>query len=100
MKLVEIHSTKLPEIDASVKECVNQGQWLLFRADANALGVQKAAYFLKANSAVFALDEVGTIVEQVAAGAALPEIREVVYFSDIPQAESLSNAPVSAYAYA
>ena len=99
MRLVQILSSKLPEIDAAVKECVNQGQWLLFRAEAAEFGVEDAAYFLQANSVVFALSESGRVMEQVAHGHHVPQIRELLYFSDLPQPTSLSNTSNPVYAH-
>lgn len=33
MKLHDILSSELPDIDDSVKECVNLGEWLLFKSE-------------------------------------------------------------------
>ncbi|WP_126623672.1 hypothetical protein [Bordetella hinzii] len=91
MKLVQILSSRLPEIDDAVKECVNQGQWLLFKAPVGEFGACRAAYFLQANSVVFALNELGGVMEQVAEDVQTPQIEELFYFSDLPQPTSLSN---------
>lgn len=98
MKLVHITSDNLPDIDVAVKECVNQGQWLLFKASSQELAQYHAAYFLKADSAVFALTESGSVVEQVAQALQPPNIEELVYFSDLPRPASLSNSPAAIYA--
>lgn len=99
MKLVQILSSRLPEIDDAVKECVNQGQWLLFKAPVSELRAHQAAFFLHVDSVVFALSESGKVMEQVAEGAQIPQIEELFYFSDLPQPKSLSNTSSALYAH-
>lgn len=93
MKSNNILSADLPEIDESVKECVNQGQWLLFKSRTQ-VGAD-AAFFLKAGSAVFGLNARGTVLEQIEKTQDGLEIDELFYFSDLPKPDSLSNAPLS-----
>lgn len=99
MRLIQILSSRLPEIDDAVKECVNQGQWLLFKAPVGEFGMYRAAYFLHVNSVVYALDESGRVVERVAEGVQTPQIEELFYFSDLPQPTSLSNTSSVLYAH-
>ena len=98
MKLIHISSSVLPEIDDAVKECVNRGQWLLFRSPARELAQHNAAYFLRIDSTFFALTESGGVVEQMACVDQPPQIEELIYFSDLPQPASLSNSPTALYA--
>ncbi|MBR8278409.1 hypothetical protein KDX15_31655 [Burkholderia cenocepacia] len=94
MKLHDILSERLPEIDDSVKECVNQGQWLLFKADASASGHREAAFYLKTGSGVFELSDSGKVIQEVEGGASKLEIDELFYFSDIRKPISLSNTRI------
>jgi len=88
MKTIDIMSQQLPDIDGSVKECVNSGQWLLFRS----LSEQHhSAYLLKAGSEIFALDNSGKIIEKLNATVSGIKIDELFYFSDLPRPASLSN---------
>lgn len=88
MKMSKIESRRMPAIDISVKQCINSGQWLLFKSDG---GKQRFAYFLKTGAAIFGLDETGRIVEQLKATSEGVHIDELLYFSDMPQPLSLSN---------
>lgn len=90
MKSFRIPSSKLPDIDESIRECINRGKWLLFRSDS--VGVSdKSPYFLKAGSDVFKLDNSGKIIEKMDDQDIHLDLDQVFYFSDIPQPESLSN---------
>jgi len=99
MKLVQILSSVLPEIDDVVKECVNQGQWLLFKAHDGEFGAHRAAFYLRASSVVFALNESGKVMAQIEDGVQTPQIEELFYFSDLPQPHSLSNTSSALYAH-
>ena len=89
MKLHDIVSARLPEIDDSVKECVNLGQWLLFKTDVHTQ--HEVAFYLKTGSGVFELSDSGRVLQEVEEGADRLEIDEVFYFSDIHKPTSLSN---------
>lgn len=91
MKFVNIPSSELPEIDASVKECVNKGQWTLFRAEANDLPGEHVCFYLKAGKDLFALGEHGKVITFFQTVNNEIPMNEVIYFSDIPKPESLSN---------
>jgi hypothetical protein len=95
VKFNEILSTDLPEIDESTKECVNQGQWLLYKSEARATGGGHVAFYLKAGPSVFGLNERGQVLEKVGREAESPQIDELFYFSDLPKPHSLSNASLS-----
>lgn len=94
MKTENIHSSQLPKIDASVKECVNLGYWLLFRPSPRSIDVHSAAYYLKTDSGIFALSAEGDVLETMSIDSDL-RIEKVVYFSDLPQPQSLSNSAVA-----
>ena len=91
IKSFKIPSSKLPEIDESVRECINHGQWMLFRSDRVGIS-DNSPYFLKAGHEIFRLDSRGALIEKVVDENFRPDVNEVFYFSDIPQPESLSNA--------
>jgi len=91
MKVNNIRSNELPEIDSSIKECVNLGQWLLFRSKAIQPDVKEAAYFLKAGTKIFCLNKNGKILETIEKEKLNMPIDELIYFSDLLQPKSLSN---------
>ncbi|CRM74395.1 hypothetical protein [Pseudomonas sp. 24 E 13] len=90
MKLHDILSARLPEIDDSVKECVNLGEWLLFKTEAS-MGQHGAAFYLKTDASIFELDDSGRLLHEVTQGADRLEIDELFYFTDILKPTSLSN---------
>ncbi|MCA8290784.1 hypothetical protein [Burkholderia vietnamiensis] len=90
MKLHDIESSRLPEIADSVKECVNLGEWLLFKTEAPE-GGQETAFYLKTATSVFELSDSGKVLHEVRDGAEKLEIDELFYFSDIRKPISLSN---------
>lgn len=90
MKLHDILSARLPEIDESVKECVNMGAWLLFKTEASE-GHPDAAFYLKTDASIFELDDRGRLLHEVTKGAEKLEIDELFYFEDIRRPTSLSN---------
>lgn len=94
MKLHEILSERLPEIDASVKECVNLGEWLLFKTDVSDQTQHHAAFYLKTTSSIFELDDNGRVLNEIEGGADKLEIDELFYFSDVRKPTSLSNLRV------
>ncbi|WP_168792306.1 hypothetical protein [Paraburkholderia aromaticivorans] len=94
MKLNDILSEQLPEIDESVKECVNLGQWLLFKTD----GHNEVAFYLKTASSIFELSNRGKILQKVDDDEDNLEIDELFYFSDLPRPKSLSNSIVAGVA--
>lgn len=91
MKFVNIPSSQLPEIDPFVKECINQGQWTLFKAEKGEIDDRKVAFFLKAGKEIFALNQSGKVISVFQTVNHSIEMNEVIYFSDIPKPESLSN---------
>ncbi|KDE37366.1 hypothetical protein AW40_06800 [Kosakonia radicincitans UMEnt01/12] len=91
MKFVNIHSSELPEIDTFVKECINQGQWTLFKAEKGVISDTKVAFFLKAGKDFFALNKEGRVISVFQSLDYNIEMNEVIHFSDIPKPESLSN---------
>ncbi|HHP0514160.1 TPA: hypothetical protein ACRZ3R_005003 [Vibrio harveyi] len=89
MKFKYIHSEELPNVDRYVKECINSGQWFLFKSSARNT---EASFFLKAGKEVFGLDESGNMllsVESVESEELAME--ELYYFDDVPRPVSLSN---------
>lgn len=87
MKFVSIHSGALPEITESVKECINLGQWLLFKAQKND---ENVFFYLKVGSDIYPLSQLGGFL--TSAPVSNIEIEEVYHFSDLPKPISLSNA--------
>lgn len=93
MKLHNIDSSRLPQIANSVKECVNMGEWLLFKTEAHQVGGE-TAFFLKTPTSVFELSDNGTVLHEVVDGSEKLEIDELFYFSDISKPISLSNVRI------
>jgi hypothetical protein len=91
IKSSRIPSSTLPGIGEPVRECINRGQWLLFRSGRTGF-TDSSPYFLKAGNEIFKLDSRGALVEQVEDRDFRLEVDEIFYFSDIPQPASLSNA--------
>lgn len=93
MKFSHMRSDELPEIDVSVKECVNAGQWFLFKANADD---QNVCFFLKVHNDVFALGEHGEILNSYSNQNDV-NMNEIIYFEDLPKPVSLSNQFASIY---
>ncbi|WP_371336493.1 hypothetical protein [Klebsiella quasipneumoniae] len=91
MKFTGLQSSSLPDTSDSVKECVNLGQWMLFKSVSSQAG---ACFFLKTGKEIFALNERGKILNTTPVSETV-EMSEVFYFCDLPKPESLSNAALS-----
>lgn len=98
MKYSNIASAELPNIDDTIKESVNLGQWLLFRAN---LGTDDQSLYLKAGETLYKLSKDGRILSVVDSKALSGHllIEELLYFSDIDQPQSLSNAKYASVRY-
>lgn len=90
MKLHDIDSSQLPEIADSVKECINMGEWLLFKTESPDRAGE-AAFFLKTPTSVFKLSDSGRVLQEVNGAFDRLEIDELFYFSDFCKPVSLSN---------
>lgn len=93
MKFSHMRSEELPEIDISVKECVNAGQWFLFKANADE---QHICFFLKVQNDIFALGAHGEILNYLTNQCDM-KMNEIIYFVDLPKPVSLSNQFASAH---
>ncbi|WP_434631663.1 hypothetical protein [Chromobacterium sp. CV08] len=91
MKLNNILSEELPDIDDSIKECVNFGKWLLFKSEELTEADPEAAYFLKVGSKIFELNARGSVLKTLENQDSSISIDELFYFSDIDRPTSLSN---------
>ncbi|HAT2867636.1 TPA: hypothetical protein I8374_002070 [Serratia marcescens] len=91
MKFTDLLSTELPEIDDSVKECINLGQWMLFRADAKDVPDRNIEFFLKVGKDLFALGHRGEVLTVFSDIKRNIDVSEIIYFSDLPKPKSLSN---------
>ncbi len=97
MKFNDILSSDLPEIDESVKQCVNFGQWLLFRSSSIDKKSSHAHLYLKTDEQILELDPNGRILKEVTREKVTVHIDEICYFSDIPRPQSLSNAHITVF---
>lgn len=93
MKFTGLQSAALPDTSDSIKECVNLGQWMLFKSDTHQVGV---CFFLKTGKEIFALNERGKILSTTPLQERV-EMSEIFFFCDLPKPDSLSNAALSAY---
>lgn len=91
MILNNIPSSELPEIDVSIKECINFGQWLLFKSQALEHQAKDTVFYLKAGTNIFGLDKTGKVLETLKRENLSVQIDELFYFSDVAQPHSLSN---------
>lgn len=87
MRFVNIQSDALPNISASIKEQINLGQWLLFKANDND---ENVFFYLKTGNDIYPLGEHGEMLASSPIDCVT--MREFYYFSDIPTPISLSNA--------
>jgi hypothetical protein len=92
MKLNNILSSDLPEIDDSIKECINFGQWLLFKSQTINPNANNHLY-LKVGQSVYELSDKGKIIQEIENSRTSLRIDELFYFSDLPKPRSLSNTP-------
>jgi hypothetical protein len=99
MKIKNISSSELPEIDNSVKECINLGKWLLFKSSSIGDGQSCLSYYLKTDEQVFELDIHGNIQKPVSRDGLSIHIDELCYFSDISRPRSLSNTASKCVAF-
>lgn len=59
MKFTGLQSSALPDTSDSVKECVNLGQWMLFKSNTDSMGV---VFFLRAGKEIYTLNETGKVM--------------------------------------
>ncbi|GKV88174.1 MULTISPECIES: hypothetical protein [Pectobacterium] len=90
MKFVSIQSQDLPDITSTIKECINLGQWILFKANTSD---ETVCFFLKTGKDIYALNERGRILTSMSidSNPELKEMEEMYFFSDVKKPESLSN---------
>lgn len=91
MKLHDVLSRDFPEIDNAVKECVNLGQWLLFKSSTIEDKGFHAPFYLKVDAQIFELDSRGKVLKALPREGLSVRIDELYYFSDMPRPCSLSN---------
>lgn len=89
MKFTGIPSAKLPRIASSIKECINQGQWFLYKAHDS--GNHNIQFFLSTGVDVYALDAYGEILDLAPTQSNNLSTDEFYFFSDLPRPASLSN---------
>lgn len=94
MKLNKVLSSDLPEISASIKECINSGRWLLFKSASIDKNRSLNFYYLKVDDEIFELNAKGMITKSVQSSNANLHIDELYYFSDLPQPRSMSNTTI------
>ena len=92
MKFTNIESSELPDIDSAVKECVNMGQWMLFKSNAKSANTVENVLYLKVGQSVYTLNEKGGVMDEIKNTVDSLQMDEVFYFSDLPKPVSLSNA--------
>lgn len=86
MEIKKLQSNELPMIDLAVRECVNLGQWLLFKSATE--GQEK--FFLRAGATLLTLDPTGNIVHSMDGVHDEIGVDEVFYFDDVLKPQTLS----------
>ncbi|GAB1102423.1 MAG: hypothetical protein Sw2LagTSB_02980 [Shewanella algae] len=96
MKFTNIESSAMPKINESVKHCINQGRWFLYKVnDEKSVDFQSQCKFiLKIGNELYALSGIGEILAQVPLDDSFV-MDEIVYFSDMERPSSLSNMNIS-----
>ncbi|CAM6394140.1 hypothetical protein M8567_004770 [Escherichia coli] len=96
MKFTGLQSSALPDTSDSVKECVNLGQWMLFKSYAHEMTTTfEVVFFLKTDDEIFGLNERGQITStQITEHLSIDEL---FYFIDLPKPPSFSNAMFPEY---
>ncbi|WP_324052060.1 hypothetical protein [Aeromonas dhakensis] len=92
MKFINIKSDNLPDINITIKECVNLGQWLLFKSNVRLIDSDEVSFYLKVEQSYFCLNEYGKVICQLDHVNSEFVMDEVFYFSDLPKPSSLSNS--------
>ncbi|MFU0967097.1 hypothetical protein [Kluyvera ascorbata] len=92
MKFTGLQSSALPDTSDMVKECVNLGQWMLFKSYEQTVGI---VFFLKTGNDIYRLDQRGQVMAPPVTEHL--SIDEVFYFTDLPRPSSLSNAVFPGY---
>lgn len=87
MKTSNIHSSQLPLLPESIKECINMGHWLLFKDDTCDDNFCNG-FYIKSNDCVFLLSPSGEILSKVTPYD--KGIGEIYYFTDVARPTSLS----------
>jgi hypothetical protein len=88
MEIKRITSSELPKIDISVRECVNQGRWTLFRTYQESED-DVIQYYIKGNKSLYKLDNQGHVVS-IGLVKDAPPMDEIIYFSDVASPPCLS----------
>lgn len=81
MKLSTIYPKDLPALDPAVRECINRGDWLLFRGSECPATATDTLY-LKTDETVFALGIDGSLLQSCERQSQDFKVAELVYFSE------------------
>lgn len=92
MKFIDIKSDNLPDINITIKECVNLGQWMLFKPNVRLIECDDVSFYLKVEKSYFCLNKFGKVICQIDNVTTNFVMDEVFYFSDLPKPLSLSNS--------
>ncbi|WP_057091934.1 hypothetical protein KV708_08585 [Comamonas thiooxydans] len=87
MEIINIASKTIPWLSTDIKRAINRGDWLLFTSDEEV----DSHYFLDIGQKIIHISESGIIGEYEKINFN-PDISKIIYFSDIPKPDSLSNA--------
>jgi hypothetical protein len=89
MDNIFLPSTRLPGIEITTKKMVNLGIWHLYRVVRNR--DLKATFILIAGNNHYLLNSKGRVITTHSNDQKNAEICQTVYFSDLPQPQSVSN---------
>lgn len=91
MKISALLSADLPLIENPIKECINFGQWLLFKTNSDEKPQISNYFYLKVNEKIFRIGADGQILKDMTELHENVKIDELFYFSDLPRPPSQSN---------
>lgn len=89
MKVVQIESSKLPDIDYEAKKFINQGYWTLVKIKRDPKEIADYMLDMDGNYALLSRSGSPVRIESVRPIDIIYD--EIVYFSDIARPESLCN---------
>lgn len=92
MDIIYLKSSELPNISTPIKMSINSGGWVLFTSQGDS---HQVYFYLKVDNHLYTLDATGSILDFNQPLNYDYSIDKIIYFSDLPMPDSLSNQSVS-----
>jgi hypothetical protein len=93
MDIIYLNSSELPNISTHIKISINSGGWMLFTSQE--ISHHQTYFYLKVDNHFYTLDKTGNILEFNQPISDNYSIDKIIYFSDLPMPDSLSNLSAS-----